>query len=227
MKTSHFLLAIISGMFAGACHKPGTIGLIEQNITRSPVSNISITDKTTRFTSTDKSLEKSCSVLNDTIDRLVASQVRMIEDDASQLKRMFPDSVDRPSFQYELYLTDSVFMATPDLISLRLTCYQYTGGAHGITQFYSFNYDVKKETLLTPSEILNYTDSLVIDQSIAASFKNPFGCFSQIPTLSLMSVLNISETDVCFSYEHYILGPYACGTVEVSVPRKELPLKIR
>ncbi|MFR7876763.1 MAG: hypothetical protein ACLU4J_10480 [Butyricimonas paravirosa] len=47
---------------------------------------------------------------------------------------------------------DSVFIANDQYVCVRLIIYTFTGGAHGITNFYTFNYDVQNQKFLTNQE---------------------------------------------------------------------------
>lgn len=69
----------------------------------------------------------------------------------------------------ELQVGDSVFMANDQYVSVRLIVYTFTGGAHGITNFYTFNYDVQNQKFLTNQEILNYTNETQINTQLKAN----------------------------------------------------------
>ena len=129
---------------------------------------------------------------------------------------------ERPVWIYELQVGDSVFMANDQYVSVRLIVYTFTGGAHGITNFYTFNYDVQNQKFLTNQEILNYTNETQINTQLKANFKNPEGCFTTDPTLKDVTAVNFNKNSVCFTYGQYVLGAYACGVAEVAVPRTAL-----
>lgn len=175
------------------------------------------------FSSTDPEVNKSCQVLNDEIQKYVSGLSDSLKLQATEFFTTYvTDTTPRPAWNYELIVEDSVFMATDHFVSVRVLAYVFTGGAHGNTSFCSFNYDVKNQKLLTPEEIINYNDLAGINALLKANFKNPEKCFNVDPTLDLMTVLNFNPTDVCFTYEQYVLGAYACGVAEITVPRKEL-----
>ncbi|MEG1617887.1 MAG: DUF4163 domain-containing protein [Bacteroidales bacterium] len=175
------------------------------------------------FSSTNPELNKQCIPLNEAIGALLGGLEDSLKTDATALfASLEADSISRPLWKYQLFVTDSVFLATERFISVRLTAYTFTGGAHGMTRFYAFNYDVKNQKLLTPEEILNYKQQAAIDKQIQSHFRNPEGCFDKQPTLPLASVINLNDREVCFTYEHYILGAYYCGTAEVNVPLDKL-----
>ena len=175
------------------------------------------------FTSENEAVNKGLGALNLAMADLVDGLADSLTADARELFRELADlSDERPSWRYGLTVRDSVFMATPDFISVRLTVYTFRGGAHGMTDFYAFNYDVKNQKLLTNEELLNYGESATVDAALKANFENPDGCFNLDPTLADVSAVNVTPDSLCFTYEQYVLGPYACGTAEVTVPRSSL-----
>lgn len=175
------------------------------------------------FSSTDETLNESCQVLNKATEALVQELRESLKDEAARcFEQMAEQELERPSWIFELVVDDSVFMASSKYISVRLRTYTFTGGAHGMTKFYTFNYDVERQKMLKNEEILDFAKSDVIDAQLEANFQNPENCFSEKPTLKLANGVNMSSTGVVFTYEQYVLGAYACGVAEVTVPRAAL-----
>lgn len=186
-------------------------------------SDYNISVERSVFSSTDEALNKSCQVLNKATEALVQELSESLKKEATDLfQDMAAQEMERPSWQYELWVDDSVFMASSKYISVRLRTYTFTGGAHGMTKFYTFNYDVEQQKMLKNEEILDFAKSDVIDAQLEANFQNSENCFSEKPTLKLANGVNISSTGVVFTYEQYVLGAYACGVAEVTVPRAAL-----
>lgn len=177
------------------------------------------------FSSTDKTADEGCAAVNQTIrqlqDSLVANLKEGVNDFYASLEGTGQDSL-LPSYRYQLYLRDTVFMATDACISVRLLVYEYQGGAHGITSFYSFNYDLKNRQYLNQEQIIDYNKMEEVDELLKKNFKNEEGCFSDTPTLTNgFTALNISPVDVCLTYPAYTLGAYACGNAMVTIPMAE------
>lgn len=190
-------------------------------MTKSNEWNISATS--TGFRSSDPAIDKSCQLLNNQVQTYISRLSDTLKAQAADLFQSFEaDTADRPSWKYELIIKDSVFMATDRYISVRLLAYTFTGGAHGMTTFKAFNYDVKNQKLLTPQEIIDTTATTAVNAALKTHFKNPDNCFSSDPTLQQVSAVNFNAQDLCFTYEQYLLGAYACGVAEVSVPRPAL-----
>jgi len=175
------------------------------------------------FSSPDPAINASLEVLNEQLAAYVSGLEDSMKIEAKEVFADFDiDSLSRPDWAYELGVGDTVYLATDDYISLLLVVYHYTGGAHGMTNFMAFNYDVAMQKLLTNGELLDLTQLDRINQLLKADFDNPEQCFDTDPTMDLVSAINFSADTVRFSFEQYALGAYACGPAEVLVPRVEL-----
>lgn len=137
-------------------------------------------------------------------------------------KSISTSSRHRNSFKYELVTNDTVFIASDKIISVRITAYQFGGGAHGSTSFYGLNYSPATGRFLRLEDIFEMSASSAINTVIEKYFKNENDCFNEKPTIEGATVVNISKTSAIFTYKHYLLGAYACGSAVVEVPLKEL-----
>lgn len=220
---SYILLLIGSFLFFTACKHTVKIEVqTQKQVDTTEHLNVNITQSV--FSSTDPQVGKSCDVLNTRMRYLVDSLEKSLKMEADTFyTRMVKEGMERPIWNFELYVEDSVFMANPDYISVRVTVYTFQGGAHGMTEFYAFNYDVKKQQLQTPQQILDFKRSKEINELLKKNFVNTDSCFTEIPTLENgFTALNVNSESVCFTYPQYVLGPYSCGYAQVSIPRVEL-----
>lgn len=221
MKKVLFLILVI-GVSLTACQKP-QITVQKQNVADS-TDNWGVNITYPLFSSTGTAEEKACFAVNDTVFKFIDQLQRNLKMEADTFFGLFADSISqRPPFSYQLYIEDSVFMATDNYISLRLTIYTFEGGAHGMTNYCAFNYDVKKGKFLMPEDIIDYTKAEEINSLLAKYFDNTENCFTEIPTLTNgFTALTISPESMCFTYPQYSLGAYACGMAMVTIPDKEL-----
>ncbi|MEG2791263.1 MAG: DUF4163 domain-containing protein [Odoribacter sp.] len=174
------------------------------------------------FSSVDPEVEKSCISFNETVTALLLPFQDSVKAQAKEYVKLCVEAGDEPVGPYQLMVEDSVFIANAQYISIRLRIYSFTGGAHGMTTFKSLNYDVKNQKYLTQEEIFDFGKIAEINEQLKANFHNPDNCFTEMPTLEGVSVVNFSTTAVDFTYEQYLLGAYACGVAEISVPRVAL-----
>lgn len=222
MKSTLIMAIGVALAFAGCQHKVQNLNVKMQHLAEQSQEWDIRVDRSV-FSAPNEALNKSCEVLNGKIEKQINDLRDSLRVNAMQFFKTFDNQPEeRPDWRYELMVDDTVFMATDQYISIRLRTYTFTGGAHGNTQFYAYNYDVKNQRLLSNKEILNYANAGQINAQLKANLKNPEGCFSETPTLELVSVLNFNATSVYFTFEPYILGPYSCGVAEITVPRTAL-----
>lgn len=176
------------------------------------------------FSSASPEVNKSCEIFNAKVTQLVDSLQNGLKKDADSFFELYPEnSPERPVWNYEIYTVDSVFSATPDFISLRVEVYTFSGGAHGSTGFYAFNYDVKKQVFLEPDQIVDLNKSTELNALLVKNLVDEYDCFTEKPTVSAgFDALNVSPESVCFTYPQYVLGPYSCGWAQISIPKTEL-----
>ena len=216
MRNCIFVTALLALFFIGCQETSIKVG--EDTLT-STTNEWEISVKYPVFTSQDVKLEKGCKVVNERVKQLVDS---LQHDLKSQLKEYLQEAQEakiEPMIPFTLDIQDSIFMADAHYISLRMVVFTLTGGANGLTEYYAFNYSLKQGKFLEPEDILNYSKSAEIDKQIQKNFKNPDNCFSDVPTLANMTVVNFTPGDICFTYDPLVLGAHYCGAAQVSVPR--------
>lgn len=216
MRNCIFVTALLALFFIGC--QEASIKVGEDTLT-STTNEWEISVKYPVFTAQDVKLEKGCKVVNERVKQLVDS----LQDDLkSQLKEYLQEAQEakiEPMLPFTLDIQDSIFMADAHYISLRMVVFTLTGGANGLTEYYAFNYSLKQGKFLEPEDILNYSKSAEIDKQIQKNFKNPDNCFSDVPTLANVTVVNFTPGDICFTYDPLVLGAHYCGAAQVSVPR--------
>lgn len=170
------------------------------------------------FSTTEPSVEESCVVMNDSITNFIERQKNEIKAQAKEFKTVMDSSGQQMVGPFELIVRDSVYMADENYISVRLLTYSFTGGAHGMTNFYGLNYNVKTKKFLSDSEIIDTGKASQINDLLKAHLHNPDSCFTGAPTIENFTALNFTLRTVDFTYGPYILGPYSCGYTTIAVP---------
>lgn len=216
------LISLVAAALAG-CQRVGIEVKTETLTNKSDRWEVNI--EKSIFSSADKKAGEGCAVVNQTIqqlqDSLVAGLKEGVNDFYASLEGTGQDSL-LPNYRYQLYLRDTVYMATDACISVRVMVYEYQGGAHGLTNFYSFNYDLKNRQYLTEEQVIDYKKAEEVNELLKKNFNNEEGCFSDVPTLTNgFTAWNISPVDICLTYPAYTLGAYACGNAMVTIPMAE------
>lgn len=204
------------------CACQGAVGTVETSVTETvdTTQQWEITLKRPQFSSESGDVAEALMPLNERVDSLLIALTDSLKKQSAAFYAEFSREEEFPMFQ--LYVSDSVFMATSERVSLLLPVYTYTGGAHGMTTFYAFNYDPGKKRFLTDEDMLDYERMGDINKLLKDNFSNPDSCFWEEPSLELATCINETPEAVVFTYEQYVLGPYACGPVQVAVPKAQL-----
>lgn len=174
------------------------------------------------FSTTEPSVEASCVVINDSITNFINQQKKEIEAQAKEFKMAMDSLGEQMVGPFELIVKDSVYMADENYISVRLLTYSYTGGAHGMTNFYGLNYNVKTKKFLNNTEIINTGKAPQINELLKAHLQNPDSCFNEVPTIENFTALNFTRNSIDFTYAQYILGPYSCGYTSIAIPNHKM-----
>ncbi|WP_120271911.1 DUF4163 domain-containing protein [Mangrovibacterium diazotrophicum] len=210
-------------MFLSACHTAAPKVTVEERTVASKTDAWTVDVQYRVFASSDEAVNASLENLNVQLERYVSAMSDSLKVDAEEIFKSFEaDSLPRPSWGYALNVTDTVYMATSEYVSVRLAVYQFTGGAHGMTNFVAFNYDVENQKFLETTDLLDFEKTVAINNLLKENFENPEQCFDIDPTLDLVSSINFSASAAYFTFGHYSLGPYACGPAEVTVSLKDL-----
>ena len=216
-----FLIAGILAMIFASCQQKHVEVKSETFTNKTEEYPIAIKHAT--FSSTDEEVNQACEAVNQAVRTYVQKLESQFKEEATRLRQQLAaEEQTQPTGRCELQVVDSVFMATSQYISMRLTIYSYNGGAHGQTEYMAFNYDVRNGRFLTNEDIVNTSKATAVNTQLKAYFKNPKECFTEVPTLEKVSVINLTPSNLCFTFEQYVLGAYACGAAEVNVPREAL-----
>ncbi len=220
MKTK-ILTFLAAAFLVAGCHKE--IKLEVKRMHEMDKNNlVAFTIDRPLFSTTEPAVEESCVVFNDSITKFIDLQKNEVRAQAKEFKMAMDSLGEQMVGPFELIVKDSVYMADEDYISVRLLTYAFTGGAHGMTNFYAFNYNVKTKKFLNNSEILNYNKIPQINDLLKAHLQNPDSCFTDTPTAENFTALNFARHSVDFTYAQYILGPYSCGYTTIAIPSHKM-----
>lgn len=116
-----------------------------------------------------------------------------------------------------------------DKVSLLLTIYQFSGGAHGSTIQKSFNYDINNQKELTLKDLFNddvnylnkvsaYSIANLKEQFVGNEMANEDSIKEGAgPKIENFEIFTVNRNKLTFYFPQYSIGPYALGikTVEM------------
>ena len=122
---------------------------------------------------------------------------------------------------YEVITTYQIH-SLKDYLSLTITYYQYTGGAHGISQVISHNYDLASGNRLELKDIFkkDYNYQEVINKVIKEAItKKPEDFFPDaFQGISQNQSFYIGREGIIIYFQNYEIAPYAAGNPEFLIP---------
>jgi hypothetical protein len=144
------------------------------------------------------------------------------------------EAVREPDIPYPAdFAQDYVIAITfhhPNLVSLYVTDYSYTGGAHPNTVYTSANYDTTGDipTLLGQNDLFNkekpYRDTLFTLVKADLMRQTKAREVTMWDTLSVkdLAVYTLSPTGITFIFSPYVVSYYAAGDFEVTIPYRQV-----
>ncbi len=135
-------------------------------------------------------------------------------------KRDFPIS----PIVWEAQIDGEVILQNQDIISVALTSYINTGGAHGILLISLLNFDaqtgkkIKNETIFSDLEGLKKVAKSYFDKEIAGKKENYF----EPNTFRLPSNIGFNEEGALLIYNAYEIAPYSTGITEITIPYTDI-----
>lgn len=211
-----FKLAITAVLFtviAASCNHKIDYTVQQKNLNISD-SLITVKADYLEITSTSPDMNKWL----DSINKAIYSNIIAQKDTIAQFSKDYRIRFNESWPPYELMVLDTVYLKNSTILSVLYTTYSFTGGAHGMTSFVGYNYDIVNQKELLVKDLFNPNATEEINQALAMYFTNPDNCFASQPTLQQVSAVNLAFESFIFTYEQYVLGAYACGPTTVTVP---------
>lgn len=225
MKLRFTLLALLAVAMAAGCGKKTNDLTVKEVEVNSKSDHLTVNIVRSLVSSDNAKVDANCAIFNDHVENFITQLQEELKVQIADYAALLAGSSDENTdedFLYEFTVRNEVFTATEKYVSLLLSVYVYTGGAHGAHDLYAFNFDVRNGKFLENSALLSYLQAPAIDKAIADNFTNPEGCFNEAPALENATAVNFTADSFVFSYKHYVLGPYSCGMGRVKVPTASL-----
>lgn len=145
----------------------------------------------------------------------ITKQIDAFNTEYQNFKKDFPET---PQY-WDAQINGEVTFQSDEIISVAITSYLNTGGAHGNTLITFLNFDavtgkeILKEKLFTDMESFqtiakSYFDKEVTDKSI----------LFEPDSFQLPSNIGFSEDGVILLYNAYEIAPYSTGIIEFTIP---------
>jgi hypothetical protein len=165
---------------------------------------------------------------------VLAAINKRFEEDAMKLKQTLEaevkdyaadcEAAGYPIRPYQLFTRYQQCSLNDDILSLYVDYYQYTGGAHGMTNRQAYNIDLKSGKLLSLAELFKpgYDYKAVIDKEISRQitldpepyFEGEMGFKGIAPEHNYY----LEGENLVIYFNQYEIAPYAAGICEFKIP---------
>ena len=158
--------------------------------------------------------------INSTISNTVTTAKDKIEKDSEEYKKSYEADSNKDNtikYQYEAIYNYKIAYNKDNILSIPLTMYEFTGGAHGLTNIKSFNYDLVKEKELKLEDLFkansNYKEVINnhIKEEISKQPENYFQGQDGFSSIKDNQDFYISDEGIVIYFSLYDIAPYSSG----------------
>lgn len=140
----------------------------------------------------------------------------------------------RPSFSYQFGQFITPYLDTNELLIMRFSTYEYTGGAHGMSYQRFFNYDKLNKKWLEINDVLNISEENKINEILDQELRKKYNIQADFSyqeaenivflsdKIEMSENFTLSKNGITFHYGLYEMTPYAYGYFELFVPYDKL-----
>jgi len=207
------------------CKKDMQITFSETNLTS---ENNSIVDVNIPLVEENNDIGKS---INSTIIDYVIDALQIGESDLNynsveesienfnqEYKNFANDFPETPQ-SWEAQIDGEVIFKTPDIISVSLTAYTNTGGAHGNLNISFLNFDTSTGELIDNNKLFTDIEGFksIAKKHFEASIKDKDFLLDS-ETFQLPENIGYSDDGIILLYNTYEIAPYSTGIIELNIP---------
>ncbi|MBP0905583.1 DUF3298 and DUF4163 domain-containing protein [Mariniflexile gromovii] len=226
MHYKKFLLSISFLCFLFSCNKELKTTFLDTNITTANNKLVEINVPKAAGN------EQIASQINSEINKTIIAVLQIGDQDAivfqtveesitafnneyNAFNKDFPD-VSQP---WEAQVDGELMHQSPEVISIAITSYVNTGGAHGITHISFLNFDATTGKRIENSHLIKNKDAF---KSVAQSyFKDAIteeDILFEPDTFQLPANIGFNEEGIILLYNTYEIAPYSTGIIEFTIP---------
>ena len=222
-----FILCVLGILFS--CKKEVSITFSENNLTS---ENNSIVEVNIPLVNENNDIGKSINSAikdyvidalqigeSDIVSNSVEETIESFNQEYSNFANEFPDSAQ----EWEAQIDGEVIFKTQDIISVSLTSYTSTGGAHGNLNISFLNFDATTGELIENSKLFTDID---VFKTIAENHFNTNLEDEDVSldegTFQLPKNIGYSEDGIILLYNTYEIAPYSTGIIEFVIPFEEV-----
>lgn len=157
---------------------------------------------------------------NNTPSISIEESIERFNAEYKDFRQDFPET----EIPWEAQIDGEVVYQSPEIVSIAITSYTNTGGAHGLSNitFLNFNANTGKKItnpqLITDMEAFKNTVKPYFDKAVAEKEHAVF----DIKEFQLPANVGFTEDGLVLLYNTYEIAPYSTGIIEFKIPYEEV-----
>ena len=225
------LITLLVSLFLISCTQKEVLLFTEQEITTSENSivfiNIPQVEGTTQIaTKINSTIQRvigqslSFKETNSTVITSLEEQINSFNQEYKKFKKDFPDT----PVAWEAQIDGEIIYQSDEIITVALTIYTNTGGAHGISKISLINFDPNSGDKFTNEKLFSDLSSIktIAEALFKKEIKNNEENYFDSETFILPENIGYTEEGVLLLYNVYEIAPYASGITEVVLPFEDI-----
>lgn len=171
------------------------------------------------------------------LDSVVAQGLEGYVSDLTRAKTLMRDDSESPTallsfFAEEMLKSDSLTYNQADLVSVKISQYDFSGGANGATSIRSANYDLKHNTPVTVYQLFADGSEDKIDELLLAALMKSFGVDSPdaladkgvyfYEEAKMGEYFYLTSEGVTFYFNPYDIAAHFVGPIELTLPYADI-----
>lgn len=153
---------------------------------------------------------------NISISKSIEESIDKFNKEYAQFKKDFPET----EIPWEAQIDGEVVYQSPEIISIAITSYVNTGGAHGTSNISFLNFNAEDGQKLTNEQLITDITAFktmakpYFDKTIAAKDNAVF----DLEDFQLPANIAYTEDGLVLLYNTYEIAPYSTGIIEFKIP---------
>ena len=171
------------------------------------------------------------------LDSVVALGLGGYISDLTRAKTLMRDDAESPTallsfFVEEMFKSDSLTYNQSDLVSVKISQYDFSGGANGATSIRSANYDLKHNTPVTVHQLFADGSEDKIDELLLAALMKSFGVDRPdaladkgvyfYEEAKMGEYFYLTSEGVTFYFNPYDIAAHFVGPIELTLPYADI-----
>ncbi len=142
--------------------------------------------------------------------------------DYEAFKAEFPES----AIEWDAQIDGEVMYHSAGVLSVAITSYQNTGGAHGILSITFLNFDVDTGTVLTDENLFADMPAFkkIAEQYFNKEIADKKETYFEPDNFTLPANIGFDDEGIFLLYNAYEIAPYSTGITEVHIPYEEVSM---